>query len=104
LDELARIKKEKLPRREFESAKEQLKGNLVLGLESTSSRMNRLGRNEIFLGEYVPLKQALSAIEAVKPTQVLDKADRLFSEKQLSAAFLGSFGPEILGQINWGKI
>jgi predicted Zn-dependent peptidase len=104
LDELARIKKEKLPRREFESAKEQLKGNLVLGLESTSSRMNRLGRNEIFLGEYVSMKQALSAIEAVKPAQVVDKANRLFSEKRLSAAFLGSFGPEILGQINWGKI
>ncbi len=104
LDELARIKKEKLPRREFESAKEQLKGNLVLGLESTSSRMNRLGRNEIFLGEYVSLKQALAAIEAVKPSRVVEKANRLFSEKRLSAAFLGSFGPEILNKVDWAKI
>lgn len=104
LDELARIKKEKLPRREFESAKEQLKGNLVLGLESTSSRMNRLGRNEIFLGGYVSMKQALAAIEAVKPAQVVGKANQLFSENRLSAAFLGSFGPEILDKITWAKI
>ena len=104
LDELVRIKKEKLPRREFESAKEQLKGNLVLGLESTSSRMNRLGRNEMFLGEYVPMKRALAAIDSVKPAQVVDKANGLFSEKRLSAAFLGSFGPEILNKINWTKI
>ncbi|MCI0597409.1 MAG: insulinase family protein, partial [candidate division Zixibacteria bacterium] len=104
LDELAGIKKEKLPRREFESAKEQLKGNLVLGLESTSSRMNRLGRNEMFLGEYVSLKQALAAIESVKPSQVVEKANQLFSEKRLSAVFLGSFGPEVLDKINWAKI
>ncbi len=104
LDELARIKKEKLPRREFDSAREQLKGNLVLGLESTSNRMNRLGRNEIFLGGYVSLKQALASIEAVKPSQVVEKANRLFSESRLSAAFLGSFGPEILNKINWAKI
>ncbi len=104
LDELARIKKEKLPRREFESAKEQLKGNLVLGLESTSSRMNRLGRNEQVLGEYVSLKQALAVIEAVKPAQVAEQADRLFSENRLSAAFLGSLGQEVLGQINWAKV
>lgn len=104
LDELAKIKREKLPRSEFESAKEQLKGNLVLGLESTSSRMNRLGRNELFLGEYVSLKQALAAIDAVKPAQVAEQANRLFSEKRLSAAFLGSPGREILGKIDWGKI
>ncbi len=104
LDELAKIKREKLPRSEFESAKEQLKGNLVLGLESTSSRMNRLGRNELFLGEYVSLKQALSAIEAVKPGEVAEQANRLFSEKRLSAAFLGSSGPEVLGKIDWEKI
>jgi len=104
LDELAKIKREKLPRSEFESAKEQLKGNLVLGLESTSSRMNRLGRNELFLGEYVSLKQALAAIEAVKPSQVAEEANRLFSEKRLSAAFLGSFDREVLDKINWAKI
>ncbi|MGH8004212.1 MAG: M16 family metallopeptidase, partial [Limisphaerales bacterium] len=104
LNELSKIKKEKPPRSEFESAKEQLKGNLVLGLESTSSRMNRLGRNELFLGEYVSLKQALGAIDAVKPAHVAEQAIRLFSEARLSAAFLGSMGREVLDKINWAKI
>ena len=104
LDELAKIKKEKLPRREFVSAKEQLKGNLVLGLESTSSRMNRLGRHELVLEEHVALKQALAAIEAVKPAHVAEQANRLFSEKRFSAAFLGALGQEVLGRIDWAKV
>jgi predicted Zn-dependent peptidase len=104
LDELAKIKAGKLTRTEMESAKEQLKGNLVLGLESTSSRMNRLARNELFLGEYVPLKKALQAIDSVKPAEVADQAKALFSEKRLSASFLGGLGPEVVSQINWAKI
>lgn len=104
LNELVKIKKEKLPRSEFESAREQLKGNLVLGLESTSGRMNRLGRNELALGEYISLRQALAAIEAVKPSHVDEQAKRLFSEKRLSAAFLGALGEDVLGKIDWSKI
>lgn len=104
LEELAKIKSNRLPRREFESAKEQLKGNLVLGLESTSSRMNRLGRNELALGEYVSLKQSLAAIDAVKPSQVAEQANRVFSEKRLSAAFLGGVNRDVLNKIDWTKV
>jgi predicted Zn-dependent peptidase len=104
LDELAKIKSGKLSRSEMESAKEQLKGNLVLGLESTSNRMNRLARNELFLGEYVPLKRAISAIDSVKVSEVADQANALFSESRLSASFLGGLGPEVVSRINWAKI
>jgi predicted Zn-dependent peptidase len=104
LDELTRIKSQKISRSEFKSAKEQLKGNLVLGLESTSSRMNRLGRNEVMLGDYVPLKKALSSIDAVRPLQVTEEANRLFEEKQISAAFLGKLDSSLLGHINWSKL
>ncbi len=104
LDELAKIKSGKLSRSEMVSAKEQLKGNLVLGLESTSSRMNRLARNELFLGEYVSLKKALEAIDAVKPSEVAEQANALFSEKRFSASLLGSLDSEVLNKIDWAKI
>ncbi len=50
--------------------KEQLKGNLILSLESTSSRMNRLGKNELMLGRHYTLDEMLERIDQVKLTDV----------------------------------
>ena len=46
--------------------KEQLKGNLILSLESTSSRMNRLGKNELMLGRHYTLDEMLERIDQVE--------------------------------------
>lgn len=50
---------------ELEKAKNQLKGSLLLSLESTSSRMNRLGKNELLLGRQVDVDEILSDLDAV---------------------------------------
>jgi predicted Zn-dependent peptidase len=50
--------------------KEQLKGNLILSLESTSSRMNRLGKNELMLGRHYTLDEMLERIDQVSLTDV----------------------------------
>ncbi|WP_314586202.1 pitrilysin family protein [Paenibacillus terrigena] len=50
---------------EFSKGKEQLKGSLILSLESTSSRMNRLGKNELMLGRHFTLDEMIERIEAV---------------------------------------
>ena len=47
LDEMQDILKNGLDKEEFIRAKEQLKGNYILGLESTSSRMNAIGRSMV---------------------------------------------------------
>lgn len=52
-------------RKEWENGKEQLKGSVMLGLESTSSRMNRNGRNELLLGYHQSLDDIVEKIEAV---------------------------------------
>lgn len=46
-------------------AREQLKGSLILGLESTSSRMMRLGRNEFVYGRQIATEEIESAVDAV---------------------------------------
>jgi predicted Zn-dependent peptidase len=51
---------------ELHRGKEQLKGNLILSLESTSSRMNRLGKNELMLGRHYTLDEMLDRIDQVK--------------------------------------
>ncbi|RKP55508.1 insulinase family protein [Cohnella endophytica] len=55
-----------LSEEELFRGKEQLKGNLILSLESTSSRMNRLGKNELMLGRHYTLDEMLERIDRVQ--------------------------------------
>ncbi|MBE3553095.1 MAG: insulinase family protein [Kyrpidia tusciae] len=50
---------------ELERGKEQVKGSLMLSLESTTSRMTRLGKNELLLGRHYTLDETLERIDAV---------------------------------------
>ena len=51
---------------ELEKGKEQLKGSLILSLESTSSRMNRFGKNELMTGKHYSLDEMIERIESVQ--------------------------------------
>ena len=55
---------------ELHKGKEQLKGSLILSLESTSSRMNRMGKNELMLGKHFTLDETIARIEAVQMAQI----------------------------------
>ena len=57
---------------EISRGKEQLKGNLILSLESTSSRMNRIGKNELMLGRHYSLDDMLARIDRVTLDDVND--------------------------------
>jgi len=59
------IKNNGITEKEIKKGKEQLKGNLMLSLESTNSRMNRLGKNELLLGKQVTLDEVLERINKV---------------------------------------
>jgi predicted Zn-dependent peptidase len=67
---LAEVVADGLTEAEVVRAKGALRGGLVLGLEDTGSRMNRIGRHELDLGRQRSLRQSLDAIEAVTPEQV----------------------------------
>ncbi len=104
LKELRRIKKEELKRKELEDAKYQLKGNLILGAESTSNRMNRLARLEIYLKDYISLEKTISLINQVKKEEVIEVANELMHKDRLSVAILGQVGQSILQKINWDYV
>jgi predicted Zn-dependent peptidase len=74
---------------ELEHAKAQLKGHLMLGLESMSARMVRLAQQEILLGRMVGLDETTAHIEAVTADQVHAVAVELFQRKRLSLAAIG---------------
>jgi len=75
---------------ELRRAKDQLKGNLVLGLESTSSRMQSIARQEIYYGRYFSQKEIMKEIEAVTLGQIKDLSKRLINDGKMS---LTVFGP-----------
>ncbi len=74
---------------ELRKAKEQLKGNLLLGLESSSSRMSRIGTLEMTVGKYVTLDDVIAKIDRVVPKDISAIANALFQSDKLSCFILG---------------
>jgi predicted Zn-dependent peptidase len=67
--------------KELKKGKEQLKGSLMLSLESTNSRMSRLGKNELLLGRHLSLDEIIAKIDRVTHESVLSVAQQLFRSK-----------------------
>jgi predicted Zn-dependent peptidase len=87
LDDVAR---DGLTEAEVERAKGQLRGNLVLGLEDTSSRMSRIGKGELSYGDYLTVEQSLERIDAVTAEQVAALAARLLT-RPVATAVVGPY-------------
>jgi predicted Zn-dependent peptidase len=87
---LADVAADGLTDAEVVRAKGALRGGLVLGLEDTSSRMNRIGRYELDLGGQRSLRQSLAAIEAVTPEQVSALATEVLGQP-FTAAVVGPY-------------
>jgi predicted Zn-dependent peptidase len=88
--ELRRMKDELMPESELRRAKDHLKGSLMLNLESTSSRMSHLARQEIYFDRHFGLDETLAGIEAVTTSELQRIARDLFADGALSATVLGA--------------
>jgi len=88
-DEMTSLKRKKVPDDELRSAKEQLKGNIVLSLESTSGRMHRLARSILSLGRVETLSTVMKHIDAVTADDILRLANDLFRNELLNVVALG---------------
>jgi predicted Zn-dependent peptidase len=77
---------------ELEVAKEHLKGSLMLALESTSSRMSNLARQEFYFGRQVTLAETLRGVDKVKRSRVHQLAGELLTDRRLSLASVGRIG------------
>jgi predicted Zn-dependent peptidase len=89
LQELHRIKEEPIGDAELQLAKDHLKGNLMLSLESSSSRMSNLARQELYFGRQFSLDEILSGIDQVTREAVGSLARDLFDPTRCTLAVLG---------------
>jgi len=89
LKEFNTLKKDPLKNEELETAKEQLKGNLLLSLESSDNLMTRLAKNEIYFQDYLPVGRILKGIDEVKEETVQHLATDIFNEHFFCLTVLG---------------
>jgi predicted Zn-dependent peptidase len=74
---------------ELRRAKDHLKGSYVLGLESTTSRMGTLARQELYFKRFFSLDEMLERIERVTANEVRKLAEQFFDPQTMAVAMLG---------------
>jgi len=89
LDELKQLRVEPVDPTELQRAKDHLKGSLMLNLESTSSRMSQLARQELVFGRQFTLDEILGGIDAVTADDVLRVSQDLFADGAAVATIVG---------------
>jgi len=89
LKELRELKKSGITAEELKRAKDHLKGSLMLSLESTSSRMNRLAKHELHLGSFLTIDEMLGSIDGVKHEEVQALVSEVLDEDHLALTTLG---------------
>ncbi len=87
--ELERLRREPVTPEELSRAKENLKGRIVLALESTGARMNRLGSEVLAEAPLLSLDEVTARIDAVTRQDLAALADELWDPARLSAAAIG---------------
>jgi predicted Zn-dependent peptidase len=89
LKEFQKLKTTPVPREELEKAKNQLKGNMMLGLESTVNRMSRLAKQEMYFNRHYTLSETLDAINKVTQKDIQNLANRIMDTRYLNLASIG---------------
>jgi len=87
---------ELLTEKELQSAKELLKGNFLLGMESTDVRMTALAKNEIYFGGPMTPEEIIERIDAVAREEIRSVAGRMFRPEAMTVAALGPVSEEDL--------
>jgi len=93
LGELSRIKTELVTDEELKRAKDQSKGNMVLGLESSGSRMSNLARQQMYHGRFFSVDDITAEIDRITPTDIQRLAQQLLQPENLALTLLGNLGP-----------
>jgi predicted Zn-dependent peptidase len=89
MEEFRRLKTEPLQPGELRRAQDQLKGNLLLSLESSMSRMSNLARQQMYFGRFFDLDEIIARVEAVTEEEVMAMASDLFKPDRVALTLLG---------------
>ncbi|HYH00429.1 MAG TPA: pitrilysin family protein [Terriglobales bacterium] len=88
--EFHRLKAEEVPAEELRRAKDQLKGSLMLSLESSTARMSNLARQEMYFGRFLSMDEIIARIEAVTADDIVQLANEFFRPEHIAVTVLGN--------------
>ena len=89
LAEFHKLKQEPLTAEELTRAKDQVKGNILLGLESSNARMANLARQEMYFQQFFSVDEVIARINEVEAAQVQAMAQQLFDPERIAVTLLG---------------
>jgi predicted Zn-dependent peptidase len=92
MQELRRLKENTVSDGELKRAKDQLKSNIVIGLESSGSRMANLARQQMYFGRFFGVDEITQEINAVTPMDIQALAQQLFRPEAIALTLLGNLG------------
>ena len=92
MQELRRLKEDIVSDGELKRAKDQLKSNIVIGLESSGSRMANLARQQMYFGRFFGVDEITQEIEAVTTADIQSLAQQLFRPEAIALTLLGNLG------------
>ncbi|MGO1367941.1 M16 family metallopeptidase [Senegalia sp. (in: firmicutes)] len=90
LNEIKDMKKNIFSENEIYKSKEQLKGNFILGLENTSSRMSSYGKSELLNGKIETSSEIISNIDSVNKNTIKSLMDNMFDINKINVAYVGN--------------
>jgi predicted Zn-dependent peptidase len=97
--EFNRVKKHGITKPEMERSKEHLKGSLVLGLESTSSRMGYLARCLFYYGKIITIDEIFDKIDKVSHDDIINAANKYIRDEYLTLTAIGDITEKELPKV-----
>ena len=90
VSEFRKLKAEPVPEEELRRSKDQLKGSLMLSLESSSARMSNLARQEMYFDHFYGLDELIERIEKVTVEELTVLANEFFQTESIAVTVLGN--------------
>jgi predicted Zn-dependent peptidase len=90
VSEFRKLKNEIVSPEELRRAKDQLKGSLMLSLESSTARMSNLARQEMYFDHFYGLDELIAKIEAVTAEELQELANAFFQTDNIAVTILGN--------------
>jgi predicted Zn-dependent peptidase len=98
--EIRKLARHGIDRDELKRTKDQMKGGLMLSLESSHSRMNKLAKDELITGTHTTLEDMIREIDAVTEEQVFHVAQDSFISKGMALTGLGPLSARQVGALS----
>jgi len=99
IEEFNKIKKNGITREELERSKEHMKGSLVLGLESTSSRMSYIAKSQFYFDRVITIDEIFEKVDKVTLDDVVKIANKYLKDEYLTLTAIGDIAESELPKI-----